>query len=119
MDVTSTQAVAYVGAGAATGTGVTALRHGSRGTALALGVATGVAAGSAQALVQGSTGSSELGWGAAMLTGAAAGALLLGGIGGPGISPMKARGIGALIGVTTGVFAPIVAGMALAQLEGD
>lgn len=117
MDVTRTQGTAYVAAGAATGAGLAALRHGSRPAAIALGVATGVAAGGVQAWTQGRSGSSELGWGAAMLGGTAAGALLLGGFGGQGVSPLKARGIGALIGGATGVFAPVFAGIALAQLQ--
>lgn len=118
MEVTRTQAAAYVGAGAATAAALTALRHGGGGKALALGVTTGIVAGALQATTQGATGSSELGWGAATLGGALAGAVLLGGIGGPGLSPIQARGIGAVIGGATGVFAPVIAGMVLAQTQG-
>lgn len=118
MEVTTTQAVAYVGAGTATAVGFTALRHGSNGKALALGAATGLAAGGVQSFVQAKTGSSELGWAAAAGTGAVAGALLLGSsFGRPGLTPVQARGIGAGIGLATGIFAPIVAGMVLAQLD--
>ena len=118
MDVSTTQAAAYVGAGTATALGFTALRHGANGKALALGAATGLVAGGMQSFVQGKTGSSELGWAAAAATGAVGGALLLGGsFGRTGLTPIQARGIGAGIGLATGIFAPIVAGMVLAQLE--
>lgn len=117
MDVTTTQVAAYVGAGAATATGLTALRHGAGGKAMALGVATGVVAGGLQSLVQGATGRSELGWAASAVGGAAAGALIVGSLASPGMSAMRARGIGAVIGGATGVLAPVLAGMVLAQLQ--
>src|SRR6476660_2189671 len=51
MDVTRTQAAVYVGAGAATATAFTALKHGLAPKALGLGVATGIVAGGTQTLV--------------------------------------------------------------------
>jgi hypothetical protein len=117
MEITTNQVAAYVGAGAATGAGFSALRHGVAAKPLALGIATGAIAGGVQSLVQEKTGSSELGWAAAAGTGALAGAALLGGFARPGMSPMQARGIGAAIGGITGILAPIVAGVVLAQLQ--
>lgn len=118
MDISRTQVGAYVGAGVTLGAGFTALRS-TAPKALALGAATGLVAGAAQSFVHDRTGSSELGWGAAALAGAGTGALLLRGSVGHGLSPLKAGGIGAGIGLATGVFAPIVAGVLLAQLQPD
>jgi len=118
MGVTKTQAAAYVGAGAVTATAVAALRHGTSPKVLALGAATGIAAGSVETLVQSKTDASELGWIASIGTGAAGGAALLGGLSkAQGFAPMKAYGIGAGLGAAAGVFAPIVAGTVLAQLD--
>lgn len=117
MELTRTQGAIYVGAGIGTAVGFTALRHGGSPKALALGAATGLLTGGVQSFVQARTGSSELGWAAAAGGGAIGGALLLGGLGAAGMSPLKARGIGAAIGVATGVFAPIVGGIVLAQIE--
>lgn len=117
MEITKSRVAAYVGVGAATGVGFTALRHGVAATPLALGLATGAIAGGVQSLVHEKSGSSELGWGASAGSGIAAGAVLLGGFARPGMSPMQARGIGAVIGGITGVLAPVVAGVVLAQLE--
>jgi hypothetical protein len=108
---------AYVVAGGATAVGFTALRHGSAPKALMLGAVTGITAGAVQSGVQGMTGSSELGWAAAVGTGAVTGAVLLGPLSRRmGSGPIASRGIGAAIGAATGVFAPIVAGIVLSQL---
>ena len=118
MDVTRTQAGVYVGAGAATATAFTALKHGVGPKALGLGLATGAAIGVTETLVQGATGSSELGWLAAATGGTAIGAGLLGMMAKDAdMSIGKARGVGAIIGGATGILAPVVAGMVLAQLE--
>lgn len=117
LQLTPVQGAAYVFAGGATAMGLTALRHGSAPKALALGAATGIATAAAQSATQAFTGSSELGWLAATGTGALAGAILLGGLGSSGVTPIAARGIGAAIGAATGVFAPVIAGIGLAQLE--
>lgn len=119
MEISPVTIAAYTGAGAATAAGFTALRYGRGPGTLALGAATGLAAGAAQSAVQWKTGSSELGWAAAVGTGALAGGLLLGGLAGPGMSQLKARGVGMAIGGIAGVLAPVVAGMALAQLPGN
>ena len=119
MELTRTQAIAYVGAGGALGAGFAAVRSGTSPRGLALGVVTGVAAGGVQSYVQHATGSSELGWGASLATGAVAGVALLGGLSPAGTRPMAARGIGALIGAATGLLAPVAAGMVLAQLKND
>ena len=118
MEISTTQIATYVGAGGAMGAGFSALRHGAKPSAIGLGIATGVAAGGVQSFVQANTGSSELGWLAAMGSGAVAGAALLGGFASPGMSPMKARGIGAAIGLGAGLLAPVAAGIVLAQLQG-
>ena len=119
LSITPLQGATYVAAGAATAVGFTALRHGSTPKALLLGAATGVVAGAAQSATQAYTGSSELGWAAAAGGGALAGAVMLGGLSRQaGFGPIAARGIGAAIGAATGVFAPIVAGMVLAQIQG-
>ena len=117
LSIKPSHATAYVLAGGATAVGFTALRHGSAPKALMLGAATGMVSGIVQSAVQNFTGSSELGWAAAAGGGAVAGAVLLGGLGRAGTTPIAARGIGAAIGAATGVFAPIIAGMALAQIE--
>jgi hypothetical protein len=119
MEISGTRVATYVGAGAATSVAFTALRHGGSKAPLALGLATGVIAGGVQSLVHEKSGSSELGWVAAVGTGVVAGAVLLGGFGRPGLSPMQARGIGAAIGGVSGLLAPVAAGIVLAQLNPD
>jgi hypothetical protein len=118
LSITPLQGGAYVVAGGATAVGFTALLHGTAPKALALGAATGIVAGAVQSGVQGTTGSSALGWAAAVGTGAVTGAVLLGPLSRRmGSTPIAARGIGAVIGAATGVFAPIVAGIVLAQVQ--
>lgn len=117
MDVNSTQAIAYVGAGGLVGGGLAAVRHGVHPLPVALGLTTGLIAGGVQTAVQSSTGSSELGWGAAFGSGTVAGAVLLGGLAHEGTTPFRARAVGAGIGAATGLFAPIAASIVLAQLQ--
>jgi hypothetical protein len=118
LSITPTQGAAYVVAGGVAGTAFTALRHGTSPKVLLLGAATGLVSGSVQSMVQATTGSSELGWAAAAGTGAVAGAVLLGPLSrASGATPLAARGIGALIGAAGGVFAPIAAGIILAQIQ--
>lgn len=119
MEISPVTIAAYTGAGAATAAGFTALRYGRATGPIALGTATGLVAGAAQSAVQWKTGSSELGWAAAVGSGAIAGGLLLGGLAGPGVSPVKAGGVGMAIGGIAGILAPVFAGMALAQLPGS
>ncbi len=116
MEITKTRAAAYVGAGAAVGGGFAALRAGGSGKAIALGVASGVVAAGVQTAVEARTGSSELAWGASILGGAAAGALLLRGLAPAGISPIAKSGVGAAIGAGAGLLAPVAAGILLAQI---
>ncbi len=117
MEIDVTRSAAYVGAGAAVGGGFAALRAGRDGGAIGRGVATGVLAGSVQSYVTERTGSSELGWLAAIGSGAATGAVLLSGLAPATLGPMGARGFGAAVGATTGLLAPVVAGMVLAQFR--
>lgn len=119
MELTRTQAVAYVGAGGAMGAGFAALGHGASPKAIALGAATGIAAGGVQSYVQHASGSSELGWCASIAGGAVAGGLLLAGLAPSGTRPLAARGVGALVGAASGILAPVAAGMVLAQLQRD
>lgn len=118
MEIDVTRSAVYVGAGAAVGGGFAALRAGGGNHGLiGLGVATGIAAGAVEAAVHEKTGSSELGWLASIGTGAATGALLLGGLAPPALSPIRARGVGAAIGAGAGLLAPVVAGIVLAQIR--
>ena len=119
MQVDRTQTALLVGTGAGMGVAFTALRHGGNAKALALGVATGVAAGAANSYAQSSTGVPEFGHAASIFGGAATGALLLGGMGmpHPGATPLASRGLGAVIGAAAGLIGPIAAGIALAQLR--
>jgi hypothetical protein len=119
MEISGTRVATYVGAGAATGVAFTAVRHGGAKAPLALGLVTGAITGGVQSFVHEKTGSSELGWLAAVGTGVVSGALLLGGFARPGMSPMQARGIGAAIGGVSGLLAPVAAGIVLAQLQPD
>ena len=116
MEMSNSRAIAYVGAGAAVGGGFSALRGGMHGRVIALGAATGAASAGVQTAVEAKTGSSVLGWGAAIGGGAFAGALLLRGLAPPTFTPIAQRGVGAAIGAVTGLLAPIAAGMVLAQL---
>jgi hypothetical protein len=84
---------------------------------MVLGVTTGIAVGSAQSYVQGATGSGELGWAAAVGAGALTGGVVLGSLRGSSASPMRARGMGMMMGAATGVFGPIAAGIVLAQSQ--
>lgn len=119
MEVSTKRAVTYGVAGTALTTGLSVFRHGATPKALALGAATGVAAAGAQTITEGVTGSGGKGWLASIAGGGLVGTALLGSLGGPNgkpISPGQARGIGAVIGLTAGAFAPAAAGWVLLQL---
>lgn len=119
MEISKTRIAAYVGAGATVGGGFAAIGAGRSPRVIALGVATGVAAAAAHTAVESQIGANGLGVGASLLTGAAMGALLLRGIASPNLSPIAQRGIGAAIGATVGVLAPVAAGILLAQVAPD
>jgi hypothetical protein len=117
MEIDVARTAVYVGAGGAVGGGFAALGSSGSKVTVGLGIATGVLAGGVQTFVHERTGSSELGWLAAIGSGSAAGAVLLGGMAKAGATPIAARGVGAAIGGTIGILAPVVAGMVLAQLR--
>ncbi len=117
MEISKSRAAAYLGAGAAIGGGFAALS--GSGTMIVLGAATGIVAGTVQTAVETATGAGELGWGASIATGAVAGAFLLKGLASAALTPIAQRGVGAAIGATAGMLAPVAAGMVLAQFSPD
>lgn len=114
MEISKSRIAAYVGSGAAVG-GLVGAARGPR--AIAFGIATGAAAGAVHSMVENQTGPGLRAWGASIAGGAVAGALLLSGFAPSSmLKPLSQRAFGAGLGATAGLFAPVVAGVLLAQL---
>ncbi len=115
MEIDGTRAGLYVGFGALTGISFTAVRHGFNPKALALGAATGILAGAAQAGVEQLSGSGGKGMAASTAVGALVGAALLGRVSTTGAA--ASYGKATVIGAAAGLLGPIAAGMVLAQVQ--